>query len=289
MKCYYSANEYFKKVFGFKVYKLALEGGTTCPNRDGSKSVGGCIFCSGAGSGDFAEKRIAGWKNQLENAKSRVKSKNGGGKYIAYYQSFTSTYAPLCVIKKMVEPALSEPEVVAISIATRPDCLPDETIEFIAEIAKIKPVFVELGLQTSNEKTAEIINRGYLNVEYERAATLLKKAGANVITHLIIGLPCEGASEIGQSVSYACKYSDGLKLQLLQVLKRTKLNDMFERGEYTPLTFEEYATLLTKAISLVPENIVIHRITGDPPKKLLVAPLWCADKKRVLNLSLIHI
>ena len=283
MNAYYSANDYYKKTFGEKVYKLALEGGYTCPNRDGSKGTGGCIFCSEGGSGDFAEKREGEFARQLEKAKKRVEAKTSGGKFIAYFQSFTCTYMPAEDFEKLIAPALDEPSGVAVSLATRPDCLPDDVMAVIKNAAKTKPVFAELGLQTANEKTAEFINRGYKNFVYEESAKKLKEAGVNVITHLIMGLPGENKEDMLKSVAYACKFSDGVKLQLLHVLKNTRLEKLYLSGQYNPLGLEEYADIICDVINILPPETVVHRITGDPPKRILTAPLWCADKKKVLN------
>lgn len=283
MNAYYSANEYYKKTFGEKVYKLALEGGYTCPNRDGSKGTGGCIFCSEGGSGDFAEKREGEFARQLEKAKKRVEAKTSGGKFIAYFQSFTCTYMPAEDFEKLIAPALYEPSVVAVSLATRPDCLPDDIMAVIKNAAKTKPIFAELGLQTANEKTAEFINRGYKNFVYEESAAKLEEAGVDVITHLIMGLPGENKEDMLKSAAYACKFSNGVKLQLLHVLKNTRLEKLYLSGQYKPLGQEEYADVICDVINILPPEKVVHRITGDPPKRILTAPIWCADKKKVLN------
>ena len=283
MNAYYSANDYYKKTFGEKVYKLALEGGYTCPNRDGSKGTGGCIFCSEGGSGDFAEKREGEFARQLEKAKKRVEAKTSGGKFIAYFQSFTCTYMHAEDFEKLIAPALDEPSVVAVSLATRPDCLPDDIMAVIKNAAKTKPVFAELGLQTANEKTAEFINRGYKNFVYEESAAKLEEAGVDVITHLIMCLPGENKEDMLKSAAYACKFSDGVKLQLLHVLKNTQLYEMYKKGEYNPLSKEQYFKLLSGALMRLKPKTVIHRLTGDGDKKKLVSPLWSADKKRVLN------
>ena len=185
--------------------------------------------------------------------------------------------------EKLIAPALDEPSVVAVSLATRPDCLPDDIMAVIKNAAKTKPVFAELGLQTANEKTAEFINRGYKNFVYEESAKKLKEAGVDVITHLIMGLPGENKEDMLKSAAYACKFSDGVKLQLLHVLKNTRLEKLYLSGQYKPLGLEEYADIICDVINILPPEKVVHRITGDPPKRLLAAPLWCADKKKVLN------
>lgn len=283
-KRYYSANEFFKQKFGEKVYKLALAGGYTCPNRDGKAGFGGCAFCSGAGSGDFAESRDSGdFDEQLRLAQIRLKNKSTGNKFIAYFQSFTATYASADYVENLIAPALKSGAICSLSLATRPDCLENDVLEILKNAAKEKPLFIELGLQTSNETTAEKINRCYKNAVYESAVEKLKKIGANVITHLIFGLPNETEKDMLDSVAYACEFTDGLKLQLLHVLRGTALEKAYLNGEFETLTSETYADILCKAISIIPRDKVIHRITGDAPKKDLIAPLWSADKKRVLN------
>ncbi len=283
MRRYYGANEFFSELFGEKTYKLALSGGYTCPNRDGTAGFGGCAFC-GEGSGSFAEPRIAGdFENQLALAKKRLASKFKGQKFIAYFQSYTATHAPVSYINELLKPALNCEDICALSVATRPDCLPPAVLDLLKEVALKKPLFVELGLQTSNEKTALEFNRGYKNAVYEEGAANLKAIGANVITHVILGLPNENLNDMLSSVNYACKFSDGIKLQLLHVLKNTPFAEKYARGEFKTLSLEQYADILCEIIKVIPKNIVIHRLTGDAPKKDLIAPLWSSDKKRVLN------
>ncbi len=278
----YNANEYYKAVFGEKVYRLSLCLGVTCPNRDGTKGTLGCIFCSN-GSSHFAES-VTDIKSQIENAKKRVKSKTNAKKFIAYFQSYTTTYLPIDELRKSLFEAVNCPEIVAISLGTRPDCLSQNVLDLLKELNEIKPVFVELGLQTSNENTAKYIRRAYENSVYEKAVKNLHEIGVNVITHLIIGLPNEAQEDILSSVKYACKVgTDGIKLQLLHILKDTDLYKDFEKGLVTPLTLEKYTDIICKCIEIIPENVVIHRITGDAPKSLLVEPKWSADKKTVLN------
>ncbi|MCH5170939.1 MAG: TIGR01212 family radical SAM protein [Oscillospiraceae bacterium] len=279
---FYSANEYYKAVFGEKVYRLSLCLGTTCPNRDGTKDTRGCIFCS-EGSSHFAENG-RDTQTQIENAKKRIQSKTDAKKFIAYFQSYTTTYLSLDVLRKALFEAISTPEIVALSIATRPDCLPSKILSLLAELNKIKPVFVELGLQTSNGKSAEYIRRCYDNAVYENAVKDLKKCEINVITHIIIGLPNETETDILNTVRFAVNSgTDGIKLQLLHILKGTDLYNDYILGKVTVLTLEEYADLVCKCIEIIPENIVIHRITGDAPKLLLEEPKWSGDKKTVLN------
>lgn len=279
---YYSLNEYLKKTFGEKVYKLSLDLGLTCPNRDGTLDTRGCIFCHN-GSSHFAE--FGDDINlQLENAKKRIESKTDAKKFIAYFQSFTNTYAPAEYLEKIFNDVINRDDIVAISIGTRPDCLPPEILNLLEKLNKIKPVWVELGLQTSNEKSAEYIRRCYPNSVYENAVGELKNRGINVITHIIIGLPNETKVDIFNTVDFAVKCgTDGVKLQLLHILKDTDLYEDFKKGTVVPLQMAEYIDILFGCLERIPENVVIHRITGDAPKKYLVEPLWSADKKTVLN------
>lgn len=281
---YYSFNKYLRERFGCKVYKISINGGFTCPNRDGTLGTGGCIFCSAGGSGDFAESPELSITQQIENGKERVKNKIKSGKYIAYFQAFTNTYAPVEVLREKYTKAVNHRDIVMLSVATRPDCLPNEVIDLLKEINNIKPVSVELGLQTIHEKSAEYIRRGY-NLEcYNDAVRRLKEAGLEVVCHIILGLPGESKKDMLQSVEYACKSGiDGIKLQLLHVLRGTDLAKDYEAGKFKTLTFEEYLDIIKDCIKVIPKNIVIHRLTGDGAKKDLIAPLWSADKKRVLN------
>ena len=280
---YYSLNEYLQKTFGEKVYKISLDGGMTCPNRDGTLGSRGCIFCSEGGSGELAAQRALSVSEQIAQAKRRISQKSGCKKFIAYFQPFTNTYAPVSYLRKIFEEALAPEEIAALSIATRPDCLSDDVLDLLDELNMKKPVWVELGLQTIHEKSARYIRRGYdLNV-YDEAVNRLHKIRVNVITHIILGLPDETRQDILESVRYAGERSDGIKLQLLHVLKGTDLLKDYERGLFETLTLDEYVDLLCSCIEALPPDVVIHRLTGDGDKKLLVAPLWSADKKRVLN------
>lgn len=279
---FYSANEYYKAVFGEKVYRLSLCLGVSCPNRDGAKDTRGCIFCSN-GSSHFAEGK-SDIKSQIENAKERIKNKTDAKKFIAYFQSYTTTYIPAEILRKALFEAAKIPEIAAVSVATRPDCLPPEVMSILSELNQIKPVFVELGLQTSNEKSAQYIRRCYNNSIYDEAVKKLKKCGINVITHIIIGLPNETEADILNTVRYAVKNgTDGIKLQLLHILKDTDLYKEYLLENVKPLTLSEYADLVCKCIEIIPKHIVIHRITGDAPKELLCEPKWSGDKKKVLN------
>ena len=289
-KPYYSLDYYLKETFGTKVYKLALDGGMTCPNRDGTIGTGGCIFCSEGGSGDFAAKRDGSIRAQVDAAKQRVSSKmSADGPFIAYFQSYTNTYAPLPYLEHLFTEAISLPEICALSIGTRPDCLPDETIELLSCLNQEKPVWVELGLQTIHEKTAEFIRRGYKLSVFENAYHRLKAAGLSVIVHVILGLPGESKEDIFDTIQYLAslehdgKHIDGIKLQLLHVLKGTDLNDIYLSGAFKTMELEEYLELVADCIQLLPQDIVIHRISGDGPKSILTAPLWSGNKRLVLN------
>lgn len=280
---YTTLNNYLKERFGEKVYKIALNGGFTCPNRDGKIGTRGCIFCSKGGSGDFAESPDLTITEQIENGKKRLEKKIKNGKYIAYFQAFTNTYAPVEKIRAIYTEAIIHPDIVALSIGTRPDCLGDDVLALLDELNKIKPIFVELGLQTINEDTARYIRRGYTLEVYNKAVADLHKIGINVVTHIILGLPGESKNDMLKSVEYACKVTDGIKLQLLHILKGTDLAKDYEQGKFEVLTLEQYTEIIKECVQIIPENVVIHRLTGDGAKKDLIAPLWSADKKTVLN------
>ena len=287
-------NEYCQKRFGEKLYKISLDAGMTCPNRDGTKGSRGCIFCSEGGSGDFAEKAgcAAGrtvargdeMAAAIERAKARVSKKYHGSRYIAYFQAYTNTYAPVERLRELFMPVIQREDIAGLSIATRPDCLPDDVIALLRELNRIKPVFVELGLQTIHERTAAYIRRGYPLSDYDRAVRLLNDCGIHVVTHVILGLPGETKGDILDSVKYVCEAkSGGIKLQLLHVLKGTDLAEAYENGEFSVLSEDEYFDILEACLQILPDEMVVHRLTGDGPKALLIAPEWSADKKRVLN------
>ncbi len=280
---YTTLNSFLKEKFGTKVYKIALNGGFTCPNRDGKIDTRGCIFCSKGGSGDFAESPELSITEQIENGKKRLEKKIKSGKYIAYFQAFTNTYAPVEKLKAIFTEAINHPDIVALSIATRPDCLGDDILALLGELNKIKPIFVELGLQTVNESTAKYIRRGYTLDVYEKAVEDLHKIGINIVTHIILGLPGESKEDMLKSVKYACRVTDGIKLQLLHVLKGTDLATDYEQGKFEVLSLEEYTDIIVECVKIIPQDVVIHRLTGDGAKKDLIAPLWSADKKTVLN------
>lgn len=280
---YYSLNEYLKNAFGEKVYKISLDGGMTCPNRDGTLSNKGCIFCSKGGSGEFSADRLLSVTEQIEQAKLRIKTKTDCKKFIAYFQPFTNTYADVDYLRKIFYEAIAPNEIVALSIATRPDCLGDEVLELLSELNLIKPVWVELGLQSIHKSTSDYIRRCYELEVYDKATQNLRLIGVNIITHIILGLPNETKQMMLESVRYAGERSDGIKLQLLHVLKDTDLLTDYEKGLFDTLTLEEYTDVLCECVEVLPQHTVIHRLTGDGDKKLLVSPLWSADKKRVLN------
>lgn len=281
---YLSFSKYLKDKFGQKVYKISLDGGFTCPNRDGKTGTRGCIFCSKGGSGDFAESREMSITEQIESGKKKVEKKIKSGKYIAYFQAFTNTYAPVEILRQKYEEAINHPDIVALSIATRPDCLGDDVLRLLDEMNKIKPVFVELGLQTIHQKSAKYIRRGYDLSVYDKAVRDLKKIGVNVVVHVILGLPNENENDMLETVKYVCESgANGIKLQLLHVIDGTDLAKDYEKGLFKTLEFDEYVNFIVKCVKIIPKDIVIHRLTGDGAKKDLIAPLWSADKKRVLN------
>ncbi len=284
-------SDMMKSKYGCKVYKLSLDAMCTCPNRDGTKGYGGCIFCSEGGSGDFAEKikDISDVNFAITNAKKRVASKiKEDAKYVAYFQSFTNTYGDLDRLFSIYKEAASYDEIVELSIGTRPDCVSENVIERLSELNKIKPVTVELGLQTIHDETAKFINRGYVLKEFEDAYKRLKEAKLTVVIHLILGLPNETKEDMRKSVFYVSSLEpnpDGIKLQLLHVMKNTVLAKVYEEKPeiFYDFSLSDYSDFVKELVDIIPENIVIHRLTGDAPKSLLIHPLWSADKKRVLN------
>ncbi len=285
----------YQSIFGCKTYKISLDAGCTCPNRDGTTGTGGCIFCSQNGSGDFAAERTLPVKNQLEQGRTLVESKLRGrsgerlGKYIAYFQNFTSTYGDAAALLQKYHEALACEEVAGLAVATRPDCLGADILQGLVDISKTHFVQIELGLQTSNEKIGRLINRCYTSEDYKAAVHRIHNAAPDIhiVTHLIFGLPGETEQDMLNSVKFvietARQSSFGLKITCLYILKNTLLAAMYESGSYHPLSKDQYFALLKKALPLLPENCVVHRLTGDPPKALLIAPTWTTDKKRVLN------
>ena len=280
---YTRLSDHYRKKFGCKVYKLSIDAGFTCPNRDGTCGTGGCIFCSGRGSGEFAESGGT-VTDQLNRAKSRVAAKNKGGKYMAYFQAFTNTYAPVEKLRKLFLEAMAPEDIVGIAIGTRPDCLGDDVMTLLKELNSIKPVSVELGLQTIHDPSVSYIRRGYGNPVYFDAVRRLKEAGLEVVTHIILGLPGETADMAAATTAAAVNAgTDGVKFHLLHVMRGTDLEADYMAGKFTCLTLEEYGDFLKACLAQVPETVVVHRITGDGAKRDLVAPLWSGDKKRVLN------
>ena len=280
---YTRLSDHYRKKFGCKVYKLSIDAGFTCPNRDGTCGIGGCIFCSGRGSGEFAESGGT-VTDQLNRAKSRVAAKNKDGNYMAYFQAFTNTYAPVETLRKLYLEAMTPEDIVGIAIGTRPDCLGDDVIELLKELNSIKPVSVELGLQTIHASSVSYIRRGYGNQVYFDAVRRLKDAGLEVVTHIILGLPGETADMAAATTAAAVKAgTDGVKFHLLHVMRGTDLEKDYRAGKFDCLTLEEYGLWLKACLAQVPETVVVHRITGDGAKRDLVAPLWSGDKKRVLN------
>lgn len=280
-------NEYLKSRYGKKLYKISINAGLTCPNRDGTLGTGGCIFCSGTGSGDFAGDPGMSISDQIENGKKRVQGKlpGEGFGYIAYFQAFTNTYGPIEKLEKMYMEAAMHDDIEIISIATRPDCLQDDVLELISRVSRIKPVWIELGLQTIHERTAEYIRRGYPLSVYDEAVRKLRNLGIETIVHVILGLPWETREDMLETVKYVGDSGvQGIKLQLLHVLKGTDLADDYLAGKFSCLGMEEYTDIICEALMILPEDMVIHRMTGDGDKKLLIAPEWSKDKKRVLNL-----
>ncbi|BBF44333.1 predicted Fe-S oxidoreductase [Lachnospiraceae bacterium KM106-2] len=282
-KPYYSLNSYLKEEYGQKLYKLSLDGGMTCPNRDGKIGHGGCIFCSSGGSGDFAASRTLSITDQIEQAKDKVKHKvKSGTQYIAYFQAFTNTYAPVEYLEKIFLEAIMHPDVAILSIATRPDCLGNDILALLERLNKIKPVWVELGLQTIHEQSASFIRRGYPLSVFKEAVSALNKCQIDIIVHLIVGLPFESEEDLLESVRYVCNLPiQGIKLQLLHILKNTDLSKYIDK--FHILEMDEYIDWIIDCVEHIPKHIVIHRITGDGPKNLLIAPTWSSNKKLVLN------
>lgn len=283
-KRYLSLDYYLKQEFGEKLYKLSLNGGMTCPNRDGTLGERGCIFCSRGGSGDFAPDASLPIDEQIAAAKKLVAKKHTGSSFIAYFQAYTNTYAPCSYLRRIFTEAISHPDIRVLSIATRPDCLGGDVLELLGVLNRVKPVWVELGLQTIHETTARFIRRGYGLPVFEQAVSALRARGIQVITHVILGLPGEEESHMLATVRYLNKMDiQGIKLQLLHILKDTDLADYYHRQPFHVLSMEEYLKVTGRCIAALRPDIVIHRLTGDGPKPLLIAPAWSAGKRRVLN------
>ena len=280
---YLSFNEYCRERFGCKVYKLSLDAGFTCPNRDGTLSTGGCTFCAGGSGGRFCMSG-SDIKVQLADAKELIKAK-GAEKYIAYFQAYTNTYAPVEKLRELYFAAIESEDIVALDIATRPDCLESDVLDLLSEIHAIKPVFVELGLQTCHEPSITYMNRGYSNDVYIRSMKALNERKMHAITHLIFGLPGESRQDMLDSVHFACTNgTDGIKFHMLNVLKGTGLAEDYAAGKFTLMNRKTYASLVADAVASLPPGIVVHRLTGDGDKRILIAPEWVKDKKKTLNL-----
>lgn len=276
-------SDYLKEEFGEKIYRLSLNGGMTCPNRDGTCGTKGCLFCSESGAGEFTPDILLSIDEQIEIAKKLVSDKSTSDKYIAYFQAFSNTYAPIEYLRKLYYSVIERVDVAVLSIATRPDCLSDDVICLLKELNRIKPVWVELGLQTSNENTASLIRRGYSNKVYEEAVIKLKSIGCKIITHLILSLPEETKEDMINSAKYAGQYSDGIKFHMLYIYKDSDIAELYQNNKIKLINLEEYVDILCECLRVVPKNAVIHRLTGDGDKSKLLAPLWSANKKIVLR------
>lgn len=283
-KRYYSLDYYLKQTYGEKLYKISLNAGMTCPNRDGSLGTRGCIFCSRGGSGDFAADVKLSITEQIEAGKQLVAKKQTGSSYIAYFQAYTNTYAPVEYLRAVFTEAIQHPEIRILSIATRPDCLGDEVLDLLAELNTIKPVWVELGLQTIHESTAQFIRRGYPLPVFEEAVQNLRARNITVIAHTILGLPGENREMLKDTIHYLNRQDiQGIKLQLLHILTDTDLADYYQSSPFPVLSMEEYFDLLSMCLCNLRQDLIIHRLTGDGPKSLLIAPLWSGNKRYVLN------
>lgn len=283
-KRYHSLNYFLREKFGEKVFKISLDGGFSCPNRDGKISKGGCVFCSERGSGDYAGDRQLSISDQFDDIKEMMSRKWKSGKYIAYFQAYTNTYAPVDELRRKYEEALNKEGVVAIAIATRPDCLGDDVLDLLDEINKKVYLWIELGLQTSNDETAKRINRGYKLEVFEEAMKKLKERNIDVVVHDILGLPGETKEDMLNTVNYiAHSGAKGIKLHLLHLMKDTPMVSLYEKGKIEFLSEEEYIDLIVKAVSMLPEDMVVHRLTGDAPRALLIGPMWSLKKWEILN------
>lgn len=289
-KRYHSLDHHLKNRFGQKIYKLSLNGGMTCPNRDGTLGNRGCIFCSEGGSGDFAANPFLSIREQIEAAKALVAKKTTGSSYIAYFQAYTNTYAPYEKLKRIFTEAIGHPDICILSIATRPDCIDDNVLNLLEELNDIKPVWIELGLQSIHEHTARFIRRGYELPVFEKAVSALRKRGIETIVHVITGLPAENESHMLATIHYLNGLDiQGIKLQLLHILRGTDLAAYYEHHPFHVLSMEEYIEITGRCIANLRPDIVIHRLTGDGPKSLLLAPAWSADKRHVLNQIQAHL
>lgn len=278
-------SDILKQQYGEKIFKICLTSGCTCPNRDGKISLGGCSFCSEGGSGEFAS-APGDIDTQIEEAKERIRNKTSASRYIAYFQSFTNTYGDVEALEKLYERVIRREDIAILSIGTRPDCLGEDVLEMLRRLNEIKPVWIELGLQTMHDETAQRVNRGYPLAVFEDALNRLKSLGIQVIVHVIFGLPGETKEDMLQTIRYLATLSpgpDGIKLQMLNILRGTELGRQYEENPFPLLSLEEYTDIAAESISILPEEMVIHRMTGDGPGNILIAPDWVRNKKKVLN------
>ncbi|WP_138203359.1 TIGR01212 family radical SAM protein [Haloimpatiens lingqiaonensis] len=283
-KRYHSLNYFLRNKFGEKVFKISLDAGFSCPNRDGTIGTKGCIYCSERGSGDFAGNRMFSISDQFRDIKNMMNNKWKNGKYIAYFQAYTNTYASVDILREKYEEAIAQGDVVALAIATRPDCLGDEVLSLLEEFSQKIYTWVELGLQTSNEKTAKLINRGYKLEVFEEAVSNLRKRNIDVVVHTIFGLPGETKEDMLNTIKYVSDCGvQGIKIHLLHLMKNTPLVNLYEQGKLRFLEQEEYIDLICEAISILPPDMVVHRLTGDAPRNLLIGPMWSLKKWEVLN------
>ena len=283
-KRYHSLNYFLRNKFGEKIYKISLDGGFTCPNRDGKVATGGCTFCSARGSGDFAGSRILSITEQFEDRKEMMQKKWKDGKYIAYFQAYTNTYAPVDELRRKYEEALAQKNVIAISIATRPDCLDDDVLDYLSELNKKTYLWVELGLQTINDETARNLNRGYDFEVFDNSLKKLQERGIEVVVHTIFGLPGETKEDMLKTVDYvAHSGAQGVKFHLLHLMEGTRMVKQYENGELQLLSKEDYIDLICEAVAMIPEEMVVHRLTGDAPRQSLIGPMWSLKKWEVLN------
>ena len=283
-KRYHSLNYFLRNKFNEKIYKISLDGGFSCPNRDGKAGKGGCTFCSARGSGDYAGSRILSINDQFNDRKKMMEKKWKDGKYIAYFQAYTNTYAPVDILRKKYEEALQQKGVVALSIATRPDCIDDEIADLLEEISKKTYLWVELGLQTINDNTAKNFNRGYDLKVFDESLKKLKDRNIEVVVHTIFGLPGESKEDMLKTVDYVAHSGvQGVKFHLLHLMEETKMVEQYKSGELKLMTQEDYIDTICKAVTIIPEEMVVHRLTGDAPRELLIGPMWSLKKWEVLN------
>ena len=284
MERYYSYSRFLKERFGEKVYKISINGGFTCPNRDGTLSTGGCIFCSEGGSGEYSESALLPVSRQIALGKEQSSRKYSGGRYIAYFQAFTNTYAPVERLRALYEAAIAPEEIVAVAIGTRPDCLPEEVLDLLEEINRQKPVFLEMGLQTCHDSTAAFLNRGYERRVFTEAANACASRGIRTTAHLILGLPGETPDMLAETIAYVNALPvSGVKLSMLHILKNTRLADIYAQEPFPLFTLESYVDCVIYCLEMLRPDMVVERITGDGPRDLLIAPAWSLHMRQVLN------